>query len=189
MKTDTPGAPMPIDVLFDKILFEAKQRVTKKAGIAYHNGASAVYEAVKAVIDAERRAELTAAKEQQMAGDREYDRHARDYRLDVYHHFLPDPRAEDFHQVILGKLHDILTNTEQMMATLDETLDATTEEDTKVDSIIAFLTGIEQQLADALSGANLPPAVQAKVDQLFSQAKAASGRIDTAINAGTPPAP
>lgn len=74
------------------------------------------------------------------------------------------------------------------MATLDETLAAVTAEDTKVDSIIALVAGLKQQLADALAGTTLPPATQAKIDAIFSQATASAGKIDTAITANTPPA-
>ena len=73
------------------------------------------------------------------------------------------------------------------MATLDETLAAVTDEDTKVDSIIAFLAGIKQQLADALSGANLPAPVQAKVDAIFAQATSSAGKISTAMEANVSP--
>lgn len=75
------------------------------------------------------------------------------------------------------------------MATLDETLAATTAEDTKIDSIIAYNTGIKKQLDDALSGASLPPGVQAKVDAIFAQANASAAKIDTAMaaNVTAPP--
>lgn len=73
----------------------------------------------------------------------------------------------------------------KIMATLDETLAAVTEESTKDDSIIALLAGIKQQLADALSGATLPPAVQAKVDAVFAQATQNSAKIQAAIDANT----
>lgn len=74
------------------------------------------------------------------------------------------------------------------MASLDETLAAVSAEDTKIDSIIAYNTGLKKQLDDVLSGANLPPGVQAKVDAIFNQANASAGKIDTAIAANTPPA-
>jgi len=72
------------------------------------------------------------------------------------------------------------------MATLDETLAAVSAEDTKVDGIIAFLDGIKKQLADALAGTTLPPATQAKVDAIFTQASASAAKIDAAISSNTP---
>lgn len=87
------------------------------------------------------------------------------------------------------KLNRLIEGQWKIMATLDETLAEVTAEDTKVDSIIALIGGLQQQLADALSGATLPPGVQAKVDQIFAQATASAGKIDTAISANTPPTP
>lgn len=83
-------------------------------------------------------------------------------------------------------LAHIIEQLEKIMATLDETLAAVTAEDTKVDSIIALVGGLKQQLADALSGVTLPAATQAKVDAIFAQATASAGKIDTAITANTP---
>lgn len=71
--------------------------------------------------------------------------------------------------------------------TLDETLEAVNQEDAGVDSIIAFVDGLKQQLADALSNTTLPPAVQAKVNSIFDQATASAAKINTAIST-TPPA-
>jgi len=69
------------------------------------------------------------------------------------------------------------------MPTLDEVLAKVTEEGTADDSMIALLAGIKQQLADALSGATLPPAVQAKVDAVFDAAQANVTKVNAAINA------
>ena len=77
----------------------------------------------------------------------------------------------------------------KLMATLDETIAATTAENTAVDSMIAFLGGLEAQLATALAGAGLSAADQAKVDGIFSAATAKAAAINTALAAGTPAAP
>lgn len=94
-------------------------------------------------------------------------------------------------QQVVAALHALSAQLNLMefkiMASLDETLAAVTEEGTKDDSIIALLNGIKQQLTDALSGASLPPAVQAKVDAIFTQATANSGKIQAAIDANTTP--
>ncbi len=105
---------------------------------------------------------------------------------EVYLH--QDDEVRPWEREVLRKLDLILSNQETIMATLDETLAAVTAEDSKVDSIIALLNGVEKQLADVLAGA-LPPAVQAKVDAIFAQATASAGKIDTAITANTPAAP
>lgn len=74
-----------------------------------------------------------------------------------------------------------------MARTIDETLAAVTQQDTRVDSIIAFVGGLKQQLQDALSGTTLPPAVQAAVDKVFDGATANAAKIDVALNTDVPP--
>lgn len=76
-----------------------------------------------------------------------------------------------------------------IMATLDEILADVTDEGTRLDSISTLLTGLRQQLADALAGTTLPPAVQAKVDAIFTAAESNKGKIDTALNSGVPAPP
>ena len=105
-----------------------------------------------------------------------------------FHHHPPAVEVPPWAE-LNRKLDLILKNQETIMATLDETLAATTAEDTKIDSIIAYNTGIKKQLDDVLAGASLPPAVQAKVDAIFAQANASASKIDTALAANTPAAP
>jgi hypothetical protein len=71
------------------------------------------------------------------------------------------------------------------MADLDAVLASVTEEDTLIDSVIALLNGVEQQLKDALSGTTLPPAVQAKVDAVFDKVEAQKVKVAAAITANT----
>lgn len=82
-----------------------------------------------------------------------------------------------------------LNNTlEIIMATLDEVLAEVTDETSRLASMNKLISGLEQQLADALAGTTLPTAVQAKVDAVFTALQANKGQIDTALNANTPPA-
>jgi glutamate-1-semialdehyde aminotransferase len=74
------------------------------------------------------------------------------------------------------------------MATLDELLQDVSDESTQIDSLATLTAGLKQQLQDALSGANLPPAVQAKVDAVFAAVDANKGKVVDAINANTPAA-
>ena len=74
------------------------------------------------------------------------------------------------------------------MATYDETLALVTDEDTKIDSLIALFAGMKAQLADVLSGVVIPPAVQAKVDAIFAKLTSGAAAVQTAIDANTPPA-
>lgn len=75
------------------------------------------------------------------------------------------------------------------MASTDETLELARSNRTRVGSLHAALDGIKAQLADALSGATLPPAVQAKVDAVFAELKGESSELDAALNTDVPPAP
>ena len=100
-------------------------------------------------------------------------------RIDIFHHTVRNPETERFERETLRRL-------EAIMATLQQVLDTVTAESTKEDSIIALLNGIKQQLADALSGATLPPAVQAQVDAIFQQATDNASKLDAAIAANTP---
>lgn len=72
--------------------------------------------------------------------------------------------------------------------TVDETLAVVTAEDTRIDSVIAYAAGLKQQLADALSGVTIPPAVQTKINQIFDLSSASAAKVDVALNANVPPA-
>lgn len=98
-------------------------------------------------------------------------------------------KLDAIHDMVSAILLRMERKISEMARTLDETLAAVTAESTKTDSIIALLSGIEQQLKDALAGTTLTPETQAKVDAIFDAATASSAKIDAAIAAGTPPAP
>lgn len=70
--------------------------------------------------------------------------------------------------------------------TLQETLDLVTAESTTVDSVVALIAALKQQVGDLLSGANIPPAVQAQVDAIFDAATANKGKLDSALSANVP---
>lgn len=84
---------------------------------------------------------------------------------------------------VLHKLDLILELELIIMPTLDEILVDVTAEEGKIDSLSVLITGLRQQVMDALSGATLSPAVQAKVDAVFSQAEKNKGKIDAALAA------
>lgn len=71
------------------------------------------------------------------------------------------------------------------MATLDQVIEKMADIDTRLDSVAALIAGLRQEVKDALSGATLPPAVQAKVDAVFDSATARVAEIDAALE---PPA-
>lgn len=90
---------------------------------------------------------------------------------------------------ILQRLITIEEKENQIMATLDDVLADVTAEPTQIAGLKTLILGLAQQLADALAGVNLPPAVQAKVDAIFAGAEANKAAIADALNAGTPAAP
>lgn len=72
-------------------------------------------------------------------------------------------------------------------ATLDDDIAEVAAQKTRIGSLTTLFASTKKQLADALSGVTLPPAVQAKVDKLFEDLHANSGDIDAALNADVPP--
>jgi hypothetical protein len=66
---------------------------------------------------------------------------------------------------------------------IDETLAAVTAADVGVDSVIALVAGLKQQLADALAGVTLPPGVQAKINSIFDLSTGDATKINTALSA------
>ena len=100
-------------------------------------------------------------------------------RFDVYLHASPG---------LAALLAQILSNQRKIMATLDEVLTDVADEGTQIDSLSVLVAGMKQQLADALAGTTLPPAVQAKVDAVFAGVEANKQKVVDAINANTPAA-
>lgn len=72
--------------------------------------------------------------------------------------------------------------------TLQELLQVVTDENTTIDSVLALIAGLKEQVADFLSGANIPPAVQAQVDAIFDAATKNKGKLDSALTANVPTA-
>ncbi len=68
------------------------------------------------------------------------------------------------------------------MATLADTLALVTAEDTTIDSVLALVQGLKDQIASA----GLTPADQQKVDAIFAQATADQGKLQAALTANVP---
>lgn len=90
---------------------------------------------------------------------------------------------------VLAILSDIQTEMKTMAHTLDETLAAAQDGNTKEDSLLAFVGGLEKQLADALSGVKLSDAQQAKVDAIFDAVTSNATKSAAALAANVPPDP
>jgi hypothetical protein len=77
----------------------------------------------------------------------------------------------------------VLMKEREIMATLDEVLAKVTEESGTIDSLLALVVGLKEQLAEALSGMVLPPVVQEKVDAVFAGVQTNIDKVVAAINA------
>lgn len=84
-------------------------------------------------------------------------------------------------------LRRLINLMEQMMPTLDETLAKVTEQGDRLDSLIAFVSGLKAQLEEALKG-QITPEMQTKIDAIFAEAAENTQKIDNALNTNTPPA-
>jgi hypothetical protein len=102
------------------------------------------------------------------------------------HHVYLDPATSSLLRGINSKLDSIIANQEIIMATLEQVLTDVTAEATDIAGISKLIAGLKQQLADALAGTTLPPAVQAQVDQIFAQAESNKAAIAAALATNTP---
>ena len=85
-----------------------------------------------------------------------------------------------------GAIH---ANQESIMATIKELVASVAAVKGKVDSVGALITQLREQIIGLTSG-NLPPDVQAQVDQAFADAEASKTELSAAIdNPGTAPEP
>jgi hypothetical protein len=108
-------------------------------------------------------------------------------RLDVHHH-VESSRIEQKLDAILIKL----TRMEAKMASAEDTLDAITtalqNQSTVEDSVLALLTSIKNQLADALRGEQLSAGAQAKLAAIMPLLEANTSKLSAALVANTPAA-
>ncbi len=102
---------------------------------------------------------------------------------------IREQRIDAMLALILLRLEAIERKMDMAQKTLDDVVALVTAEDTKIDSLIALIAGLKQQIADALSGVTLPPAVQAKVDAVFDAVTAQAGKVQGALDANVPPTP
>lgn len=72
------------------------------------------------------------------------------------------------------------------MATLQDDIDAIAAQTTAVDSVAAFVHGLQDQIAN-ISG--ITPAMQAQIDDIFTKVTANTGTIAAAMQINVPPAP
>lgn len=82
-------------------------------------------------------------------------------------------------------LNVILERLNKMAATLDDVLKDVTDESTVIDGISTLLSGLQQQLKDALANA----ADKAKVDAIFAAVESNKAKLAKAVTDNTPAAP
>ena len=107
-------------------------------------------------------------------------------KLHLFHHHSWPTEAPPWVDDLSYKLGLILKNTENIMATLDEVLKDVTDESTQLDGISTLVSGLQQQVKDALANSSISPADQAKIDQIFNQAESNKQKILNALVSGTP---
>ena len=100
-------------------------------------------------------------------------------RIEVHH----------YHHYDEAELHSINRKLEAIMATIDQVLADVTDESTALDSIATLISGLRQQVADAVKNAGIPPDVQAKIDQVFAVAEQNKTKVAAALAANIAPDP
>lgn len=75
------------------------------------------------------------------------------------------------------------------MATIDQVLADVTDESTQIDGLSTLISGLRQQVADAVKNAGIPADVQAKIDQVFAVAEQNKAKVSAALTANIAPDP
>jgi hypothetical protein len=96
--------------------------------------------------------------------------------IHIHVHIKPDPEVLARLDLVLDKLDLVVSNQETIMTVMDD-LNAAVQRNTDAEaSVITLLTGISQQLKDALA-ANDPAAIQAVITQLDANTAAAAAAV------------
>lgn len=108
-------------------------------------------------------------------------------RFDFHHfvHTVPDAETERYRRDVLGMLNVLLQRGLTDMHTLQDTLAAVEATRGKVESLIAAILGLRQQIKDHVP--DLSTDQQAALDKIFDEVSAAGEEIDAAINADPEP--
>jgi hypothetical protein len=91
----------------------------------------------------------------------------------------------DLRREVANIAASILDMKEKIVATIDQLAQDVSDESTLIESVATLITGLRQQILDALSGATLPEAVQAKVNAVFATAESNKARLTSALATGT----
>jgi len=75
------------------------------------------------------------------------------------------------------------------MDSIDRIVADVSAQTTEIDSLKAFIASLKTQIADALAGTTLPPAVEARLAAIFPPLEANTQAIHDAMQENTPAAP
>jgi hypothetical protein len=97
--------------------------------------------------------------------------------IHIHHHHATEP-------LLLQRLDSILTTLARLeirlMTTMQNILDEVAKEKDEVASVGTLITQLQEQIAGLLKG-NIPPDVQAQIDQAFAELQTNSAALATAI--------
>lgn len=75
----------------------------------------------------------------------------------------------------------------RQMASMQEIIDLITPLKSKVEGLNVLMDSMRNKIAELLAGEIVPPALQAKIDAVFTEAKGVADEIQVAIDENTPP--
>lgn len=77
----------------------------------------------------------------------------------------------------------------RQMASMQEIIDLITPLKSKVEGLNVLMDSMRNKIAELLAGEIVPPALQAKIDAVFTEAKGVADEIQVAIDENTPVEP
>lgn len=86
----------------------------------------------------------------------------------------------------LATKQDLKEMEKRMADKLDDIIADIEEQKTLIAGLSSLITGLKQQLADALAGVTLPPAVVAKIDKIWADTEENRAKMAEALTANTP---
>jgi hypothetical protein len=89
---------------------------------------------------------------------------------------------------LIAAILDLRKEVKEIMANLKQILDDVTSETTVINSIGLVITGLKQQVADALTKTGISTEDQATIDQIFATAENNKAALAKAVTDNTPAA-
>ena len=111
------------------------------------------------------------------------------FRIDVFHHASGEEQILSQLMAMQGRLTEILQQGGATMVTIQDIQNDMTAETTLIEGLGTLISGLKQQVADALATVTIPVATQAQIDALFATAEANKAALTAALTVGTVAAP